>query len=39
MAGALLKIEPRLHKVQNNKNLEILKQKIIAHIYNFGKAT
>jgi putative transposase len=36
MAAALLKIEPKLHKVKNHKNLEKLKNKITKHIQSIG---
>jgi hypothetical protein len=37
MAAAMLKIEPKLHKVKNYGNLEKLKEKIKTHIQNIEK--
>jgi transposase-like protein len=37
MAAAMLKIEPKLHKVKNYDNLEKLKEKIKNHIQNIEK--
>ena len=37
MAAAMLKIEPKLHKVKNYGNLEKLKEKIKNHYQNIEK--